>query len=59
MAKKNNQQPKLSPENYIRQKARTLPIHECYISDDIYEVGEASIIVARRHENGKITIGFY
>lgn len=33
MAKK--QQPKqLSPENYIKTKARTLPIYKCFVTED-------------------------
>jgi hypothetical protein len=58
MAKK--QAPKqLSPENYIRQKARNLPLFECLINKDWKENGMATISVARRHANGNITAGLY
>jgi len=49
----------LSPENYIRQKARALPLFECYINSDWKESGMASITVARKHSNGNITMGMY
>lgn len=49
----------LSPENYIRQKARTLPIHECWINEDWEESRMANITVARRHTNENLTYGLY
>lgn len=49
----------LSPENYIRKKARSLPIHECWITENWEESGMASIIVSRQHTNGNITFCFY
>lgn len=58
MAKK--QQPKqLSPENYIKTKARTLPIDKCYINANWKETGMANIAVERRHTNGNFTFGIY
>jgi hypothetical protein len=47
----------LSPENYIRQKARNLPIHECRINRNWQKHGLANITVARKHSNGNITLG--
>lgn len=49
----------LSPENYIRTKARTLPIYECLVNAKWQEVGTANIIIARNHVNGNITVCFY
>ena len=49
----------LSPENYIRQKARTLPIDECWINSEWKESAMANILVSRRHTNGNLTIGMY
>ena len=49
----------LSPENYIRTKARTLPIHECMVNAEWQEAGFANIIIARGHNNGNITVCFY
>lgn len=59
MAKKNNKQQFLSPERYLREKARTLEIGKCYISSDIREAGEGMIIVQRLHTGGKITFGAF
>lgn len=61
MAKKTNAKvvPLLSPENYIKQKARTLPIHECWINEAWDKRKMANILVARRHTNGHFTVGMY
>jgi hypothetical protein len=37
----------LSPENYIRQKARTLPLYECWINAEWNEGKMATLIVAQ------------
>lgn len=61
MAKKkitNNQQ-FLSPERYLREKARTLEIGKCYVSSDIREAGEGMVIVQRLHKGVKITFGAF
>lgn len=49
----------LTPENYIRQKAKGLPIYECLISSDWEESRFANIIIARQHSNGNITACVY
>lgn len=49
----------LSPENYIRQRARTLPLYECWINGGWQEGNMAHIAVARQHITGNITFGLY
>jgi hypothetical protein len=49
----------LSPENYIRQKARTLPVYECWVNAGWDKSQIASLIVSRQHTNGNITAGIY
>lgn len=49
----------LSPEKYIMQKARSLPIHECWINSSWDADKLANITVARKHTNGNITLGSY
>ena len=49
----------LSPENYIRKKARTLPILECLVKSDWEEAKMATVLVARNHVNGNITVCTY
>lgn len=49
----------LSPENYIRKKARTLPIYECLVNKEWKEQGAAHVVVARKHVNGHITFCIY
>lgn len=57
--KKQQGQQFLAPEKYIKQKARTLEIGECYISDDLEKAGEGHVIVSRRHTGGRISIAVY
>src|SRR5690606_2594743 len=58
--KKNStaQQP-LSPKKYIVTRARTLPLHKCFINSTWAMGGMANIIVSRKHVNGNITAGIY
>ena len=57
--KKKPQPQLLSPENYIRQKARNLSIYECLINDDWKKMGSANVVIARIHTNGNLTVGAY
>lgn len=57
--KKNKVVQMLSPENYIKQKARSLPIYKCTINSDWEENGMAHITVIRKHVNDNFTVGFY
>ncbi len=59
---KNKKQPNvqlLSPENYIRQKARKLPVYECYINSDWQKMKSVEIVISRIHANGNLTVGAY
>ncbi|HKK81943.1 MAG TPA: plasmid pRiA4b ORF-3 family protein [Prolixibacteraceae bacterium] len=49
----------LSPKNYIRQKARTLPVYECKVNSNWADAGLANLSIARKHSNGNLTIGLY
>lgn len=49
----------LSPENYIRKKARTLPLYECWINSDWEDSQMVQILLARKHTNGNITVCLY
>lgn len=49
----------LSPENYIRQKARNLPVYKCLINSNWRKEGMANILIARIHSNGNLTFGMY
>jgi len=49
----------LSPENYIRKKARSLPIYECRINEAWEDTQLVQLSVARSHVNGNITACFY
>lgn len=58
MAKKQNPQI-LSAENYIRQRARNLPIYKCFINEEWEDIGMSEIIVSRKHINNNVTLCFY
>ena len=52
MAKKNKKKQQtgqqfLSPEQFVKQRARSLEIGTCYISEDVTECGEGHVIVTR------------
>ena len=49
----------LSPENYIRQRSRNLPIYECLISNTWRDEKMAHITIARKHVSGNITFCAY
>jgi hypothetical protein len=61
MAKKNKGRvvQMLSPENYIRTKARSLPIYECIINSDWEESKTVLLTIARKHTTGNITACYY
>lgn len=53
----NKHQPKPdSPEKYIRTRARSLPLGECYMNTGWKDSGMAFIMVTRRHTNGHLTL---
>lgn len=54
-----SKQQQLSPEKYILTRARTLPIHKCYVTADWENSSMANVIVMRRHVNGNYTVGLY
>ena len=53
-------QQQMSPTKYITSgRARLLPLHQCWISENWQEEGMCSIIVERQHSTGNITLGTY
>lgn len=59
MAKKKKQaeQKQCSPQEYIRSRARTLPLGDCYVTSDWQECGEAVACVVRLHPQHTYTVG--
>lgn len=56
---KSNQQ-KISPERLIRERGRSLEIHECLMDKKCLEqYGETTVIVARKHKGDKYTMCSY
>ena len=56
---KKQQQQFLSPDQFVKQRARSLEIGTCYVSNDIEEMGEGHVIVTRKHTGGKISMAVY
>jgi hypothetical protein len=54
--KKSNQ---ISPEKYIRQRARNLPIYKCWINKEWESTRVATIFVSRQHSSGNLTFCVY
>lgn len=61
MAKKPKQQPQqISPERFVRERGRSIPIEVCYLDrDSIKECGEGHAVVVRQHTGGKRTVGCF
>ncbi|MDE5849920.1 MAG: DUF1186 family protein [Muribaculaceae bacterium] len=57
--KKGGTQAKISPERYMRERVRNLPIGKCYINPDWEESGLAHIIVTRNRAGGNIVYGSF
>lgn len=56
---KGQQQTRMSPERFMREKARTLPIGKCYITPDWKESGISQIIISRVRPSGNLVIGIF
>ncbi|MBQ0007413.1 MAG: hypothetical protein KBT40_01655 [bacterium] len=58
--KKNNQSQKsLTPEEYIRKRARNLPIYKCYKVVNDFDDREMAVFVIRQHSQGTFTYAAY
>lgn len=57
--KKSQKQSKVSPEKYIKEKGRKLPLAGCYITPSWEESGIAYIIVSRRRPDGNYVVALY
>ncbi|MEO7308784.1 MAG: hypothetical protein ABIX01_00185 [Chitinophagaceae bacterium] len=49
----------MSPKKYIETKARSLPMHKCYVNENWQEAAIVNLLVCRRHVNNNITGAFY
>ena len=57
--KKSNQQP-FSPEKFIKERGRSVPVEVCYLDRKaLKECGEGVGVVVRQHTGGKRTVGSY
>ena len=57
--KKTTKNTTLTPEQYIRQKARTLPLGQCYMNKNWFISGMAIAVVCRCHKMGTYTFGVF
>lgn len=56
---KGQQQTQMSPERFMREKVRTLPIGKCYITPDWKESGISQIIISRVRPSGNLSVGIF
>ena len=49
----------LSPENYIRQKSRNLPVSKCYVNKDWNESQICQATIVREHASGNVSTCMY
>ena len=57
--KKHNVQQQMSPERYIREKARKLPIYKCYRGENPGNSREMAVVVIRQHKQGTFTLAAF
>ena len=57
--KKKQEQQFLSPDQFVKQRARSLEKGVCYISVDMETMGEGHVIVTRNHTGGKVSMAAY
>ena len=56
---KSEQQQFLSPEKFIKTRARSLKIGKCYRTSELFNMGEGYVLVSRLHTGGKISFACY
>lgn len=60
MAKHNTTVTQLSPDRFVRERGRSIPVEVCYLAkESIQEHGEGMAVVVRQHKGGKRTLGCY
>ena len=57
--KSTNQTAFLSPENYIRQRSRNLPIGDCFINPDWEKNKMCQVVITRKHVTDNVTACIY
>lgn len=56
----NNTFQQLSPERFVRERGRAIPLEACYLDkDSLKEHGQGIGVIVRQHKGGKRTIGSY
>ncbi len=51
--------PLQTPANYIKTRARSLPLAKCYALSNWAEAGMSLVLVSRKHVTGNVTFGGY
>ena len=57
--KKQQATPVFSPNKYIREKGRSLPIVACWVQEDWEKKGLTYVLVVRQHKTGNYTVGVF
>lgn len=57
--KKQQATPAFSPNKYIKEKGRSLPIVACWVQEDWEKAGLSYVLVVRQHKTGNYTVGAF
>jgi len=57
--KKTQQQQFMSPEKFLRERMRSVPVGKCYVTDNYEKAGFGNVIVTRVHTGGRISFAVY
>ena len=49
----------LSPDQYVKQRVRSLQIGKCYVSEVIDEASIGHVVVTRQHTGGRLSVAFF
>lgn len=57
--KKAQPQQFMSPEKFLKERMRSVPIGKCYVSENYEKTGVANVIVSRVHTGGRVSFAVY
>ena len=49
----------LSPDQYVKQRVRSLQIGKCYVSEVIDKASMGHVVVTRQHTGGRLSVAFF
>lgn len=59
MKQNGKEQSSMSATQFLKTKMRSLKIGKCYLTEELFEIGEGYVVVTREFGNGKISMASY